>query len=221
MDYFLKSIAKYLYNNYIDSFKDITLVFPNRRSGVFFQNELMRLVTDKPIWVPKIKTINEFMHKHSKLELASHIELLTQLYVVYKKVSNSKESFDNFYNWGEIILTDFNDIDKYLVDAKSLFINIKNLKDIDNNIDFLDEEQIDTLKRFFEAFDVDRNTEIKKAFAKIWEVMHPLYSEFKTGLETKKIGYEGMIYKDALNNIKLLQKMTTPVKKYFLSGLML
>ena len=218
MNYFLKTIAKYLYNNYKDSFKDISLIFPNKRSGVLFQNELNKLVTNKPIWSPRINTINEFMLNYADLDLSNHIELLTELYLTHKKVSGSNESFDNFYHWGEIILTDFNDIDKYLVDAKSLFVNIKHFKEFENKIDFLSKEQINTLKRFFEAFNVEDSSKIKKEFAKIWDIMFPLYSNFKSNLISKNIGYEGMVYENALKNIKQLNIADYSFKKIFFIG---
>lgn len=218
MDYFLKSIAIYLFNNHKNGFKDITLVFPNRRSGLFFQNELIKLVDKQPIWSPTINTINEFMHNYSKLELANPIQLVSELYLVYKKISGSSESFDNFYSWGEIILADFNDIDKYLINAESLFVNVKNFKSIENQIDFLSEEQLKTLERFFEAFDAEKSTKIKEEFIKVWEVMFPLYTQFKQNLLKKKIGFEGMVYKDALQRIEKLKADDFTFKKVFFIG---
>lgn len=218
MDYFLESIAKYLFENKRDDFKDITLVFPNRRSGLFFQNELMKLVSKNPIWSPTVFTINEFMLNYSNLELANQIQLLSELYLTYKKLSGSSESFDNFYSWGEIILADFNDIDKYLINAESLFVNVKNFKSIENQIDFLSEEQLKTLERFFEAFDADKSTKIKEEFIKIWEVLLPLYTQFKQRLRNKKIGYEGMVYQDALKKIEELKADDYSFKKLFFIG---
>ncbi len=218
MNYFLESVATWLFNNHKHDFKDITLVFPNRRSGVFFFNGLKNLVSDKPIWSPAITTINEFINKYSKLELADTIQLLSELYLEYKKISGVSESFDDFYSWGEMLLADFNDVDKYMVNAESVFINVKNFKSIENQIDFLTDEQLNTLKRFFEAFDADKSTRIKEEFLKIWEIMLPLYMGFKQNLTDKKIGFEGMVYQNALQNIEQLNASGHSFKKVYFIG---
>lgn len=218
MDYFLKSVAGYLFQNHNPDFKDITLVFPNRRSGVFFINELKLLVNDTPIWSPKISTINELMNDFSALETADPIHLLAELYVEYKKMLGSSESFDDFYSWGELLLADFNDVDKYLVNAESVFVNVKNFKGIENQIDFLTEDQIKTLERFFSALDAEKSTKIKKEFLSIWEIMFPLYNEFKNKLIDKNIGFEGMVYQDALSKVKQLKKEDHSFKKIYFIG---
>ena len=175
----------------------------------------MKLVDKQPIWSPTISTINEFMHSFSTLSIANSIQLLSELFVTYKKISGSAESFDNFYSWGEIILSDFNDVDKYLINAESLFINVKNFKSIENQVDFLDKEQLKTLERFFEAFDANKSTKIKEEFIKVWEIMFPLYTQLKQSLQKKGIGFEGMVYKDALQKIKHLKTNDYPFNKIF------
>ncbi len=218
MDNFLKSLANYLYKNHSDEFRDITLVFPNRRSGVFFMNELKQLVNDRPVWAPVVSTINEFMYDQSKLAKAESICLLSELYVIYGKLSGSNESFDSFYGWGELLLADFNDVDKYMVNAESVFINVKNYKSLENRFDFLNQEQIATLKRFFDAFDAEKSTKIKEEFLKIWEIMLPMYTQFGQNLSSKGLGYEGMVYQDALSNIRSKSLNNFRFKQIFFIG---
>jgi len=100
-----------------------------------------------------------------------------------------------------VLLADFNDIDKYQVDPESVFVNVKNFKSIENQIDFLSDEQLEVLKRFFNSFDAEKPTKIKDEFLKIWEIMHPLYKNLKKELALKNIGFEGMVFKDALERI--------------------
>ncbi len=218
MNGFLSSIAEYLFNNYKSDFKNISLVFPNRRSGVFFTEELKKIAAGNTIWIPDITTINDFMSKYSDYNQAEHIQLLSELYLIYKKTANSSESFDNFLPWGEILLSDFNDIDKYLVNAESVFINVKNFKSIENTFDFLTDEQKLTLKRFFDTFDDEKSTKLKENFKKIWEIMLPLYEEFKHRLHKKQLAYEGMIYRNACDNIKNLHPDDYKGGKMFFIG---
>jgi hypothetical protein len=218
MDYFLKSVAAHLYTHYNQSFSNIKLVLPNRRSGVFLLNELMQFVDDKPIWSPSVVTINEFIQVYSEINMAEPIQLLAELYAEYKKISGSIESFDNFYAWGEVLLADFNDVDKYLVNAESVFVNVKNFKSIENQIDFLTDEQIKVLQRFFTAFDAENPTTIKDEFLKIWEILFPLYTRFKQNLVSKKLGTEGMVYQKALQTIKQIKTEDFGFEQLFFIG---
>jgi len=158
------------------------------------------------------------MQDYTSLQLADPVQLLADLYIEYRKVSNTTESFDEFYSWGEMLLADFNDIDKYRVDPEAVFINVKNFKNIESSFDFLTQEQKDTLHRFFTAFDLDKSTALKEEFLKIWEVLLPLHTRFKERLITKKIGYEGMVFQSALENIEKLQPDDYSFKYLFFAG---
>ncbi|MBI9067709.1 MAG: PD-(D/E)XK nuclease family protein [Salinivirgaceae bacterium] len=201
MEPFLYTVAQWLNDKYSKDFSKIKLVFPNRRTSVFFLEHLQQII-DKPIWVPQIQTISEFISEFSELELAESIDLLSKLYSIYKKESGSIESFDEFYFWAELMLNDFNDIDKYLVDAEIVLKNVKSIKEIEDDISFLTEEQINVLKRFFTNFSPDKQTQLKDNFLQIWQVLLPTYKEFSKLLINEKKGYEGLIYKTALEFIK-------------------
>ncbi|MGM0504906.1 MAG: PD-(D/E)XK nuclease family protein, partial [Bacteroidota bacterium] len=113
MNTFLKHIAEDLYNRYGDKISGLCLVFPNQRAGLYFKKYLSELTT-KPIWSPKTTTINELMQEISGLTIADPIKILFELYQIYKQAKKSEEPFDDFYFWGEMMLNDFDDIDKYL-----------------------------------------------------------------------------------------------------------
>jgi hypothetical protein len=125
METFLENIAKYLYGKYGDKLSDCALVFPNRRAGLFFTRHLSALI-DKPLWLPGMFTIADLLEKVSTLKSSDPINLNFELYRVFQSVTKSKESFDEFYSWGEILLGDFDEIDKNMVDASALFKMCRN-----------------------------------------------------------------------------------------------
>lgn len=119
--------------------KDHTVVFPNKRACLFFNQYLTDYITP-PFWAPHYTTISEIYLALSQLTVADKSLLVYYLYKAYVEVTKSEETFDQFYSWGEILLNDFEDIDNNMVDAKSLFINITDIEKL-TNFDFIDEEQ--------------------------------------------------------------------------------
>ncbi len=130
---FLKIVAQDIYSKYVNEMQNICILFPNRRSILFFNKHLSQTVT-KTSWAPQCITISDYIQNLSHLQLADKLLLLFDLYKVYCKVCNSSETFDNFYFWGELMLSDFNDIDKYLIDANDLFKNLSALKNINEQV---------------------------------------------------------------------------------------
>jgi hypothetical protein len=199
MEYFLESIAKSLYSEYGDQLNRHCLVFPNRRAGLYFLKYLAAGI-EKPIWVPSILTINEMFRSYSSLQIAGNEVLLFELYKVYRKLKKSFESFDDFYYWGDILLNDFDDLDKYLVDAPLLLSNIQDIKNIDQLFGGLTETQIEIIKRFWINFNPEKPTKEKSEFISIWSILLNLYSEFRSTLKEKGIAYEGMIFRELAEN---------------------
>ena len=117
---FLQLLAKDIIRKYGTDFADLTIIFPNKRAGLFLAEELSRQI-DRPVWMPEILTLTEYIEKHSGLKKAETLSLIIKLYKSYTAVSGSSEKFEDFYFWGNMLLADFDDIDKYLVDAKDLF----------------------------------------------------------------------------------------------------
>ncbi len=219
---FLRSAARAFVKNealaFIDApahpFGDTTFVFPNRRSMKFFQKYLGEeygKVYNKPLFSPLMLTISELFGELSGLQSIDPIEAQYILYRNYIELKCSsandnagldygqmmeRESFDEFLHWGNAIIADYNDIDKYLVDASQLFTNIKDLKQLDSDYSFLSEKQRKAVEQFWRSFwDIDENSSKKKSFASLWEIMYALYQNFRKELEEKGVGYEGMIYR--------------------------
>jgi hypothetical protein len=115
-------------------------------------------------WLPKVKTINEFISLYSNLQIATPLAILSELYKTYKHVTQSVETFDQFLPWGEVIINDFDDIDKYLADPKGILTNLVDLKQIERDFDFLSEEQITVIKTFFGSFDPEKKSLLMSVF---------------------------------------------------------
>jgi hypothetical protein len=199
MEYFLQRIAKSLYSEFGDQIEEHCIVFPNRRAGLFFMKYLATELK-KPVWSPSVMTINDLFRAFSKLQLAENEILLFELYRVYRSLKKNAESFDEFYYWGDMLLNDFDDTDKYLVDASKLFRNVSDLKKIDQQFGGLSEEQIDIIRRFWTNFNPERMTDEKAKFISIWSILSDLYLGFRKNLTDRNIAYEGMIFRDVIEN---------------------
>ena len=201
MEYFLENIAKSLHNEFAGTLNRHCLVFPSRRAGLYFIKYLAARI-EKPVWTPSIFTINELFRSFSTLQMAGPEILLFELYKVYRKIKKSPESFDDFYFWGDMLLNDFDDVDKYIVDAFHLFSNVLDIKNIDLQFGGLTEDQLKIIKRFWINFDPDKITNEKKGFLSIWSVLFDIYSTFRISLREQNIAYEGMIFREVAENFQ-------------------
>ena len=195
-----------------------TFVFPSQRAGVFFQYYLSQ-ITKQPLFSPEILTVSDLFSKLSDYQKADRIEMLFILYDAYKAISNSPETFDEFVYWGEMLLNDFDDVDKYLVDAKQLFRNISDLKEIDASMSYLSEDQIAAIRRFWASFIPIGDNKKKRDFAELWEILHALYLEFKSRLRVQGKAYEGMIFREVVESIEKDQDLELPFEKVIFVGL--
>lgn len=209
---FLKQVADYYYNKgRIDRY---CFIFPNRRSMVFFRKWLAEALTgsDMPIVAPEMLTINDFFAKVSGLKTADRLSLLLDLYDCYAALNPHAESVDEFVFWGDVILSDFNDVDKYLVDPNQLFTNIADFKQLQDTFSYLTETQRKAIESFISHFndqsgrltvnlDTD-NPDVKGRFLQIWNLLYPLYKDFNKVLQKKGTAYEGMAYRSLAEKVK-------------------
>lgn len=217
MNTFLHHIATDLYSRYGEKISDLCIVFPNRRASLYFKKYLSEL-TNKPIWAPATTTINELMQEISGFDIADNIKLLFELYTIYKRVKKTEESFDDFYFWGEMMLNDFDDIDKYLVNPEDLFKNLKSLKSIQDQFNYLSDEQIEAIKQFWQSFDIQKQSAHQEDFISIWNILLDIYKLFKQKLNDLGITYEGMTYRFVADKIKGNEKIELPHSKYVFIG---
>lgn len=198
---FINKVAKDIAKHSNEYLLDLQVLFSNRRAIKYFKKELKE-EKKETFFSPDCKSIADFVDEYSLLKTADEFSLIYQLFLSYKTVigENDNETFESFYNWGKIILSDFDDIDKNLVDAKQVFQLIEEYKEIENAFDYLTQEQKDLLESFFTIF--EETSDLKKNFIRIWNCLAEIYCDFKEKLQQQGIGYSGMIYRDFLDRIK-------------------
>lgn len=194
---FLKSVAEFIYSNFPEELHSMVVIFPNKRARIFFNKYLSELA-EKPIFAPKYYTISEYMQELSGSLIADQLTLLFELYEVYTSIRQTNESFDDFLFYCEMLLADFDDIDKYLVNAEMLFTNLAELKDVDKYFDYLDEVQLQAIKQFWETFSSSKDSDEKLKFGNLWKVLYQIYTEFNRRLDEKGFCYEGKAYKKSI-----------------------
>lgn len=214
METFLKQVAHNLYNKTEGNFTKVAIVFPNKRASLFF-NEYLAQESDRPIWSPTYVSISELFRQSSDLSIADPIKLVCDLYKVFQKATGSKETLDDFYFWGEMLIADFDDADKNMADTHALFSNLKDLNELMDNYDFLEEGQKEALSQFFHNFSINQVTELKQRFISMWNVLGDIYAEYKALLESQSIAYEGMLYRQV---IEQLDVEALPYNKYIFVG---
>ncbi len=214
METFLKQVAHDLYNKTEGNFTKVAIVFPNKRASLFF-NEYLAQESDRPIWSPTYVSISELFRQSSDLSIADPIKLVCDLYKVFQKATGSKETLDDFYFWGEMLIADFDDADKNMADTHALFSNLKDLNELMDNYDFLEEGQKEALSQFFHNFSINQVTELKQRFISMWNVLGDIYTEYKALLESQSIAYEGMLYRQV---IEQLDVEALPYNKYIFVG---
>lgn len=214
METFLKQVAHDLYNKTEGNFTKVAIVFPNKRASLFF-NEYLAQESDRPIWSPTYVSISELFRQSSDLSIADPIKLVCDLYKVFQKTTGSKETLDDFYFWGEMLIADFDDADKNMADTHALFSNLKDLNELMDNYDFLEEGQKEALSQFFHNFSINQVTELKQRFISMWNVLGDIYTEYKALLESQSIAYEGMLYRQV---IEQLDVEALPYNKYIFVG---
>lgn len=198
---FLYQVAKIFYEKYGNELFRQTFVLPNRRAGLFLQKYLAE-IAGRPLFSPSMLTIQELFASLSPYQLADRIEMLVMLYGHYGKISGSRESFDDFLYWGDMLLNDFDDVDKHLVDAKQLFRNVHDFRSLDDDLTHLTEDQIAAIRRFWTHFMPVEGSEAKQKFQETWKILHELYVAFRRELQEKGRAYEGMMFREVAEKAK-------------------
>lgn len=192
---FLYKIAVIYYQQFGNELYRKTFVFPNRRAGLFFQKYLAE-IAGMPLFSPSVITIQELFASLSPYRSADKIEMLVMLYNHFAGLSHSAESFDDFLYWGEMLLNDFNDVDKYMADASQLFRNVFDFRSMEDDLSHLGERQKEAIRRFWTHFMPVGDSVAKRKFHETWHILGPLYSAFRDELQKKGLAYEGMIFRD-------------------------
>ena len=145
--------------------------------------------------------------------------MLFTLYDIYIRQSGSTETFDEFLYWGEMLLNDFDDIDKYMANARMLFSNVTDLREIENDFDFLSDEQIAAIRSFWSSFYPRGDTPNQQQFLAVWQVLYDLYEEFRATLGAEGKGYEGMIFREVVESMERGESPDLPYEQIVFVGL--
>ena len=197
---FQQELAERLLERHSGDLSSLVMLFPSLRARTFFNNALSGLVT-KPTWQPKWTTIDELMESASGLVRGERIRLIAELHNIYIKY-HPNEEFDKFYFWGDMLIADFDMIDKYLVDASQLLRNLEDIKELEADVSYLTPEQLRIISFWKSIGDNDSLSEQKRRFLKIWRSLPAIYTEFREHLASLGFAYTGMIYRTAVERIK-------------------
>ncbi len=201
MKTFLEEVAESIYRDH-PKLEDVTVVFPNRRAALYFKKHLSGLI-NKPAFAPRVLAIEDFFRQFSPLQVPDKMVLIANLFESYTKVMHSNPAgsdaeaisrLEDFYFWGEMLLRDFEEVDKYLIPAEQLFKDLSHQKELDSSFDFLTEEQQKFLKEFWANFDV-KDSVNKRRFLSMWRRLFDVYQQFRDDLVARGYAYEGMLHR--------------------------
>jgi CRISPR/Cas system-associated exonuclease Cas4 (RecB family) len=189
---FLQYVAKDIVAKHGVDLNRVAVVFPNKRASLFLDQALYEEVK-RPIWSPAYLTISDLFRAHSNLQVPEEMELVFQLYDVYCPLVNSSKTLDQFYGWGQLMLADFDDIDKNMADAEKLFLNVEAFQQL-STTDYLTDEQRECLEKFFGQMTWD--SELQRNFNLLWSNLANIYNAYRQRLRDQGLAYEGMLYRD-------------------------
>lgn len=214
MQTFLQLVAQDLHQKIGNDLSRVAIVFPNKRASLFF-NEYLAAQSDRPLWSPAYVSISELFRSLSPWEVGDPVKLVCELYKIFRQETQSTETLDDFYFWGEMLISDFDDADKNKVDTDKLFSNLQDLRNIMDDYTFIDDEQEEAIRQFFQNFSIERRTALKERFISLWDVLGNIYKGFRESLASQNIAYEGMMYRHVIEHLDV-DKL--PYEKYVFVG---
>ena len=217
---FLKETAEDVLKKHKGNLNKICIVFPNKRTRLFFRKHFADSVGETD-WAVNMMDIRRLVRDFIKLKEPDKLSLNFDLFEIFKKVnktSSNKYSFDKFYRLGEIILNDFNEIDSWLVDPPLIFRNIKDVEEIENVFDWLSDEQKSVLRTFWQNFSPEKQSEEKKKFIELWNLLPEIYKQFTESLLEKNLAYNGLLFRQISNKISKGELKTGKYEKYIFTG---
>lgn len=202
----------------------LTLVFPNRRAVLYFRRHLSTLL-DRPTFSPRLLTIEDYLTDFSHLRIPDKLELIHRLYRAYNEIirnsvsstADESEPFDKFYFWGDMLLRDFDEADKYLVNVEQLFKDLTHQKELDSTFDYLTDEQREFLRTFWSSFE-ENLTENKRKFLDVWNQLYQLYKTFNEQLIAEGLAYEGGMHRMVAEKIDQLATGKKSPSKIIFAG---
>ena len=197
MKSFLEYVAEDIIRKYGTDLSRTAVVFPNKRASLFLNDQLARLTNGMPLWSPAYITISELFRQQSPLSVADPIKLVCDLHKSFCLHTGSDETLDKFYGWGQLLISDFDDIDKNMADADRVFANLRDIHELDD-LSYLTDEQRQLLKHFFSHFTEEHETELKQRFLRLWSHFIDIYHDFNERLAKQGLAYEGALYRSVV-----------------------
>lgn len=194
MQTFLHFVAQDIIQKYGTDLAHVAVVFPNKRASLFLNQELARLA-GHPIWSPHYITISDLFRQHSQHTVANPLKLVCELHKTFITETGIDESLDKFYGWGQLLLADFDDLDKNMADADQVFANLRDIHELDD-LSYLSEEQTALLERFFHCVLNDKDSQLKQRFLQLWCHFADIYHKFNKRLADQGLAYEGALYRE-------------------------
>ncbi len=218
MKAFLYNTAKEILNKYKDDILLYCFVFPNKRTKFYFRKHYAEIYGTSSK-APDMREIRILTQNFTNLSELDNLNLIFILYKIFKEVEGkNKYNFDSFYRLGEIILSDFNEVDNWLIDPEQIFQNIKDIKEIDAQFDWLTEEQKEMLKSFWVNFSPENYSEEQKMFIELWNILPKIYKRFTEKLLANKTVYGGLKNRELSKLIDKEKINTEKYKKYLFIG---
>lgn len=213
---FLGEVARSLYRRYGEDFASLALLFPSRRARLFFADELAR-IAEHPLWEPLWLAPDQLMEELSGLRVGDRLRLVVELYRIYSRYHH--ESFDAFYFWGDRLLSDFDMVDKYRVDARMLFCNIAEIKELEADLSYLSPEQREVINRFWQGvLEESEDTPERRRFLTIWNSLGSIYHEYRERLRELGFAYSGMVQRQAADRIRAGEAALSADRHYVVAG---
>ena len=193
MKTFLEHVAHDIVSKYGSDLSRLAVVFPNKRAALFL-NEALARESEHPLWAPKYLTISELFRNHSTLHVTDPIKLVCDLHRSYTTVTGYDETLDHFYGWGQLLISDFDDVDKNMAPADRVFANLRDIHELDDD-SYITDEQKAIIRQFFSNFDDNHTTVLKERFLRLWSRMGDIYHDFNRRLAEQGLAYEGALYR--------------------------
>ena len=209
MSSFLKYVASELLKRFGTNLSRVAVVFPNKRASLFLNDYLARQA-GRPLWSPAYITISDLFRSHSQLKVADPILLVCKLHQCFTQCTGSDETLDHFYGWGQLLLSDFDDLDKNMGDADRVLANLRDIHELDD-VSYLTDEQRQMIQRFFSNFSEEHNSELKQRFLRLWSRMGDIYHTFNSQLAAEGLAYEGALYRQVAEDETIAYEYDTYV----------
>ena len=214
MKTFLEHIADDIELKSPDEMRDLCFVFPTKRASLYFRSLLADKFSGKVFWGPSILSIEEFINACSTQVPSDEITLVLELFTVYKK-HDPEVVLDKFFNWGQILLKDFDEADRYMVNTDKLYRNIREYQELE--VLFGDNEETkNAMEAFNKVVQVQDKTQLMAMFIKTWGIISKVQHNFQEHLAKKGLAYQGFLYRKLAEDLKAGR--VTPYKQVILCG---